>query len=203
MRDKFDERDHRREICIVREKKFARRLRQTYLLSLSLSFYLSLFISTVIYYFMFFLGVAPFMSFLSNRQKSLNSKSEILAGKLQTMLFFGCRNADHDHLFKDEMEKLVNGKALSALFTAYSRPGYQGLIIHLFIFFFFFFFWLKMIMRFAHSVESFFNQWKICFLDDIRGVGRYMQSISCPRYGIKSINFFFFFSSKVCARRDR
>jgi sulfite reductase alpha subunit-like flavoprotein len=38
-------------------------------------------------------------------------------------LFFGCRHADHDWLYRKEMEDLLDEKILSALNTAFSRDG--------------------------------------------------------------------------------
>lgn len=44
-------------------------------------------------------------------------------------LFFGCRHADHDWLYRKEMEDLLEEKTVSELYTAFSRDGPQRVYV--------------------------------------------------------------------------
>lgn len=57
-------------------------------------------------------GVAPMRSFISSCSPE---------DGMERMLFFGCRSECGDFLYRDEWERLLKGKQLSALCTAFSR----------------------------------------------------------------------------------
>ena len=59
-------------------------------------------------------GIAPFRGFLRERA-FLKKKGKIL-------VFYGCRNADQDFLYKDEFEKWQQ-ENISVIYPAFSRPG--------------------------------------------------------------------------------
>lgn len=69
------------------------------------------------------IGVAPFRGFLRERAASLkkDTGSEILVGK--TFLFFGCRYANKDFLYRDDLRELEACGVLSSLEVAISRGG--------------------------------------------------------------------------------
>lgn len=58
-------------------------------------------------------GYAPFRGFIQER------KATAAAGK--NILFFGCRNGEIDHIYKEEMEAERESGVLTNLFVAYSR----------------------------------------------------------------------------------
>lgn len=68
-------------------------------------------------------GVAPFRGFLRERAASLKklAENETLVGK--TFLFFGCRYADKDFLYRDDLQELESCGVLSSLDVAISRGG--------------------------------------------------------------------------------
>lgn len=94
-------------------------------------------------------GIAPFMGFLSHRrvlEKSMDSsstptkqetsgameeedesnavahfRSQPHVGKVD--VFFGCRHAEHDWLYKEEMQSLHKAGIIANLYTAFSRDG--------------------------------------------------------------------------------
>ncbi|CBZ28494.1 putative p450 reductase [Leishmania mexicana MHOM/GT/2001/U1103] len=62
-------------------------------------------------------GVAPFIGFIARRGVWKQKGTEL--GK--SILFFGCRRHDEDHIFEDYCTEAVHEGVLSALVTAYSR----------------------------------------------------------------------------------
>lgn len=78
-------------------------------------------------------GIAPFMGFLSHRRallpstKSTDSANALELERQQQVgdvdVFFGCRNADHDWLYKDELLSLQNHGIVTNLYSAFSRDA--------------------------------------------------------------------------------
>jgi len=72
-------------------------------------------------------GIAPFRSFWQQRMFELNSRcppESSKTGKRQwgdMLLFFGCRNSHVDDIFRHETQKAKQSRALTDVFTAYSR----------------------------------------------------------------------------------
>lgn len=62
-------------------------------------------------------GLAPFRGFLQERH--LLKQSGAPLG--DTVLFFGCRNKDHDYLYQEELESYLNDGTIKNLFLAFSR----------------------------------------------------------------------------------
>ncbi|KAI9256300.1 cytochrome P450 [Helicostylum pulchrum] len=67
-------------------------------------------------------GFSPFRGFLQER------KAQIDAGETvgETVLFFGCRRADQDYIYQEELEQYVEDKVLTHLHTAFSRNEQQS-----------------------------------------------------------------------------
>ncbi|NP_001166455.1 nitric oxide synthase, inducible [Cavia porcellus] len=66
-------------------------------------------------------GIAPFRSFWQQRLHNL--KHTGLQGGRMTLLF-GCRHPEEDHIYKEEMQEMVQKGVLHEVHTAYSRlPG--------------------------------------------------------------------------------
>ena len=63
-------------------------------------------------------GIAPFRGFLQDRAADLRSGERIGPA----MLFFGCRDPEHDHLYRDELTRFAKA-GVAEVFTAYSRAG--------------------------------------------------------------------------------
>jgi sulfite reductase alpha subunit-like flavoprotein len=68
-------------------------------------------------------GVAPFRGFLRQRDALLATARNELPGNGETMLFFGCRNKQHDFLYAEELSSYVGSRTLSILDVAFSRAG--------------------------------------------------------------------------------
>lgn len=66
-------------------------------------------------------GIAPFMGFLAHRRALKEKRAGQDAGTVD--VFFGCRHAEHDWLYKDEMQALVAEGVITNLHTAFSRDG--------------------------------------------------------------------------------
>lgn len=66
-------------------------------------------------------GVAPFMGFIATRQAARKTQGAAAVGK--TLLYFGCRHADQDWIYREEMEAAVADGTLDKLRTAFSRAG--------------------------------------------------------------------------------
>ncbi|KAI0214796.1 Methionine synthase reductase [Lamellibrachia satsuma] len=64
-------------------------------------------------------GVAPFVGFLMHRQMLISGDTNIG----ETWLFFGCRHADCDFLYRSELEGLQASGALSRLMVSFSRDS--------------------------------------------------------------------------------
>lgn len=67
-------------------------------------------------------GIAPFMGFLDHR-KALNGSvaAEATIGSVE--VFFGCRHADHDFLYREELQAFRDDGVIDHLHTAFSRDG--------------------------------------------------------------------------------
>ena len=69
-------------------------------------------------------GIAPFMGFLSHRQALVGTSSEESKAEVGSAdVFFGCRRAGHDWLFKDEMQTMTANGGITKLNTAFSRDA--------------------------------------------------------------------------------
>lgn len=67
-------------------------------------------------------GVAPFRGFLRERAARL-LKEEVGLGVGKTILFFGCRYADKDFLYEEDLKELEQSGTLTSLDVAVSREG--------------------------------------------------------------------------------
>ncbi|KAI8322988.1 riboflavin synthase domain-like protein [Martensiomyces pterosporus] len=68
-------------------------------------------------------GVAPFIGFLEQRAKELESAGIAPSDGPLTWLFFGCRSSAHDYLFKSQLEQWHKDGILSRLSVCFSRDG--------------------------------------------------------------------------------
>lgn len=67
-------------------------------------------------------GIAPFMGFLAHRRALIASTLEDSKARVGTTdVFFGCRRADHDWLYKEEMLAMDTSGEITNLNTAFSR----------------------------------------------------------------------------------
>ena len=71
-------------------------------------------------------GVAPFRAFV---QEFHYLRSKNLPSFPSTHLFFGCRNREHDYLYKDEFEAALSESDLTTLHVAFSREGPQKVYV--------------------------------------------------------------------------
>ncbi|XP_022102084.1 NADPH--cytochrome P450 reductase-like isoform X3 [Acanthaster planci] len=76
-------------------------------------------------------GLAPFRGFIQERYHSKE------AGKTlgETILFFGCRQRDHDYIYEEELKDYQENGTLSAVYVAFSREQaekqyVQHLMVH-------------------------------------------------------------------------
>ncbi|KAL1914776.1 uncharacterized protein VTP21DRAFT_8034 [Calcarisporiella thermophila] len=67
-------------------------------------------------------GLSPFRGFLQER-RAKGLKSIEKGGKSDAYLFFGCRNPEHDFIYKNEINSFVEDGTLAKLFVTYSRTG--------------------------------------------------------------------------------
>ncbi|KAK1173522.1 nitric oxide synthase, endothelial-like [Acipenser oxyrinchus oxyrinchus] len=63
-------------------------------------------------------GIAPFRSFWQQRLYEIEHQGK---KPKEMVLVFGCRQAEFDHIYKEEMEDMKCKEALSGVYTAYSR----------------------------------------------------------------------------------
>lgn len=75
-------------------------------------------------------GIAPFRGFLQKRDKLQQGGAKLG----EAMLFFGCRQPDHDYLYRDELEDYGH-RGVASVYTAFSRQEgsrtyVQDLIAH-------------------------------------------------------------------------
>jgi NADPH-ferrihemoprotein reductase len=66
-------------------------------------------------------GIAPMRAFLQERRHLLASNPSLRAQAGPIALFFGCRYAEVDCIYKDELRVLLQEGVLSHLFLAFSR----------------------------------------------------------------------------------
>ncbi|KAK4008203.1 hypothetical protein OUZ56_013355 [Daphnia magna] len=64
-------------------------------------------------------GVAPFLGFLAHREELVKRDPSLTCGPI--WLFYGCRNRDHDYLFKDDLERWHSMGILTRLLVTFSR----------------------------------------------------------------------------------
>lgn len=63
-------------------------------------------------------GFAPMRALLQERQHL----RQLLKGEYgRTSVYFGCKRSSEDHIYKDEMEQLLNEGVITQLYLAYSR----------------------------------------------------------------------------------
>jgi NADPH-ferrihemoprotein reductase len=68
-------------------------------------------------------GIAPMYAFLQERRYLLASRPELRNEVGPIALFFGCRNAEGDFLYKEELQDMVNEGVISFLYLAFSRDS--------------------------------------------------------------------------------
>ncbi len=64
-------------------------------------------------------GIAPFLGFLDHRKASATADTP--SGSVE--VFFGCRHANHDYLYREELQALSEEGVIDHLNTAFSRDG--------------------------------------------------------------------------------
>lgn len=74
-------------------------------------------------------GVAPFRGFLRERASQLKPETSKDIDVGRTMLFFGCRHAEKDFLYKDDLNDLQETGVLSELDVAISRAGPEKIYV--------------------------------------------------------------------------
>ncbi|KAI9355273.1 cytochrome P450 [Pilaira anomala] len=62
-------------------------------------------------------GFSPFRGFLQERKAQIDAGEKVG----ETVLFFGCRRADQDYIYQEELENYVSDKVITHLHTAFSR----------------------------------------------------------------------------------
>ena len=68
-------------------------------------------------------GIAPFMGFLAHRKALLAETKDGSANVGSVDVYFGCRHAEHDYLYKQELEQFCQDGTISKLNVAFSRDG--------------------------------------------------------------------------------
>ena len=83
-------------------------------------------------------GLAPFRGFIQELYGRFPSPEGVQRG--EAVLFFGCRNRQHDFLYREELNKAVDDTYLSELVVAFSREQVPVVLYskHGLTFFFFF-----------------------------------------------------------------
>jgi len=74
-------------------------------------------------------GIAPFMGFLAHRKALVASASDVDSNEKSigsVEVFFGCRHAKHDYLYKEEMQAFQNDGVIDHLHAAFSRDDPTG-----------------------------------------------------------------------------
>lgn len=66
-------------------------------------------------------GIAPFMGFLGHREALESDATDVASGSVE--VFFGCRHADHDYLYQEELWAFEKEGVITHLHTAFSRDG--------------------------------------------------------------------------------
>ncbi len=66
-------------------------------------------------------GIAPFRSFWQERKVEMKMLPIPKGGWGEVDLYFGCRQANLDELYKSEIDELIKDNVLSFYFAAYSR----------------------------------------------------------------------------------
>lgn len=72
-------------------------------------------------------GIAPFLGFLQHRDLRIKTGEAITFG--DASLFFGCRYANRDFLYKEELEGFLKSGALKKLHTAFSREKVEKVYV--------------------------------------------------------------------------
>ncbi|XP_034776546.2 nitric oxide synthase 3-like [Acipenser ruthenus] len=68
-------------------------------------------------------GIAPFRSFWQQRLYEIEHQGK---KPKELVLVFGCRQAEFDHIYKEEMEEAKRKGAFSGIYTAYSREKHTS-----------------------------------------------------------------------------
>ena len=66
-------------------------------------------------------GIAPFRSFWQERKVEMEMQPTPKDGWGEVDLYFGCRQANLDELYKNEIDELIKDKVISCYYAAYSR----------------------------------------------------------------------------------
>jgi NADPH-ferrihemoprotein reductase len=64
-------------------------------------------------------GVAPFIAFSEEREKLKQENPDIELGC--AIMYFGCKESQHDYIYKDELMKWVDSKMITIIMEAFSR----------------------------------------------------------------------------------
>ncbi|ORX59568.1 cytochrome P450 [Hesseltinella vesiculosa] len=75
-------------------------------------------------------GFSPFRGFLQERHAN-GWKSVEKGGDSDAYLFFGCRSADYDFIYKDEIYGYLEDGTLTSMYLACSRQGHKRYVQHL------------------------------------------------------------------------
>ena len=76
-------------------------------------------------------GIAPFRSFWQERLMQIKQANHSNFGEFY--LYFGCRNANIDELYKKEIDQLTKDKVITAYYPAFSREQQKKVNLHLFM----------------------------------------------------------------------
>lgn len=68
-------------------------------------------------------GIAPMHAFLQERRHLLTTRPELRSEAGPIALFFGCRYAEIDYLYKEELQQMVQEGVLPNLYLAFSRDS--------------------------------------------------------------------------------
>jgi len=75
-------------------------------------------------------GIAPFMGFLAHRKALVVASASDVDSNDKSIgsveVFFGCRNAKHDYLYREEMQAFENDGVIDHLHAAFSRDDPTG-----------------------------------------------------------------------------
>ena len=74
-------------------------------------------------------GVAPFRGFLERRRAQLKEAGGAASAAGPAWLFFGCRKAEEDYLYRSDLEGFAADGTITELITAFSREGAEKVYV--------------------------------------------------------------------------